>query len=160
MCGVVQERVLVIMETACIQTQWDSDQNVGHVADSKVFHIYPIAFSWFVFPLFEIIYGFIRNRYDFGQHRNSEAIGSHDGRKMSTAFLPPEKVLLTLHYFILLSLKLCHVQRRTGHIGGPFRKIALKDPKSRLRMFDQTVESKTKGLKDNKFIQNNDLYRS
>jgi len=28
------------------------------------------------------------------------------------------------------------------------------------RMFDQTVDSKTKGWKDNKFMQNNDLYRS
>jgi len=27
-------------------------------------------------------------------------------------------------------------------------------------MFDQTVESKTKGWKDKKIIQNNDLYRS
>jgi len=29
-----------------------------------------------------------------------------------------------------------------------------------LRMFDQTVESKTEGWKDNTFIQNNDIYRS
>ena len=29
-----------------------------------------------------------------------------------------------------------------------------------VRMFDQTVESKTKGWKDYKFVQNNDLYRS